>query len=84
MSRKIVISVSFQEGHCAFGHKVGDKYIFDGHIPDICPSAWDVIFSYARVLIKGGDFEWAERPGTCTVACPDGKNPVHFTLERID
>lgn len=81
---KLKITVIYQEGHCAFGHKKGDFFFYDGHLPDICPPAWDVLFSYVRVLQKGGEFEWAKRPGTCEVACPDGKNPVHFLIERID
>jgi uncharacterized repeat protein (TIGR04076 family) len=81
---KIKITVIRQDGHCALGQKLGDEYIFDRHLPDICPAAWDVLYSYIRVLQNGGDFPWAEKPGTSRVVCPDGKNPVEFLLERIE
>jgi len=81
-SSKVKISVIYQRGNCDLEHEVGQSWVYDGHLPDICPAAWGSIYPYVRVLQFGGNFPWEEE-GRCEIACPDGKNPVYFLLERI-
>lgn len=61
--------------------KKGQKFIYEGKLPDICPAAWHALYPYLRVLQFGGDFPWEEE-GEAYIACPDPKNPVVFKLER--
>ena len=65
----------------AFGHKVGDKIIFDGKSikGDICYSALMVLKVYA--MRYGAEFPWAK--DVIFNACPDHENPVVFEIRRI-
>ncbi len=80
---KVKVTVISQKGECAFKHKVGDQFIYEGRLPDICPSAFNTLFPYIRVLYFGGNFPW-EKEGVAKVACPDADNPVVFKLERTE
>lgn len=80
---KVLITILSQKGECAFKHKAGDTFIYEGKLPDICPSAFHTLFPYMRVLYFGGNFPW-EKEGEARIACPDPENPVVFKLERIE
>ena len=81
---KVVVKVISQKGTCAFGHKVGDKWIIVGKTPEgICLSAFNSFYPNSRVLMFGGTFPWTADPDVCTIACPDAENPVVFELRRL-
>lgn len=81
---KIAVRIINQEGKCAAGHKVGDEFIIDGHVPTgMCSWAFCTIFPFATVLQSGGDFHWEPDKDKTTVACPDHINTVMFELKRI-
>jgi uncharacterized repeat protein (TIGR04076 family) len=78
--------VKSQKGHCAFGHKVGDRIIFDGKSikGNICYSALMVILPKIFAMQYGMDFPWAKSKGVIFNACPDASNPVVFEIRRIN
>ena len=83
----IEVTVTGQKGKCFFGHKPGDKLVFDGRSlkGEICPHAlnsiWPTIFAWHNSAV----YEW--QPGDKDVledfACPDHANPVLFEIRRI-
>ena len=84
----IKITVISQEGHCANGHKVGDQWIIrEDKTPEgICGNAYNSLFPFIQVLQYGGVYPWREEQGNPDVdwvACPDGKNPLVFKIERL-
>jgi uncharacterized repeat protein (TIGR04076 family) len=81
--KQVLITVYKQKGKCAAKHKKGQKFIYKGTLPKICPSAWNSIYPYVRVLSFGGNLPW-EKEGEAYIACPDHKNPVVFKLTRIE
>ena len=81
---KIKVRVVSQKGTCSFAHKVGDEWVIDGKTPEgICLPAFDVLYSYMRVLRFGGAFPWETDPDVTTIACPDATNPVVFEVRRV-
>ena len=76
-----------QKGKCFFGHKPGDKIVFDGRSlkGEICPSALNTIWPIIYAWHNGAVFDW--QPGDTDVlrevACPDSANPVLFEIRRI-
>lgn len=81
LGKKLLITIVEQKGKCNAGHKQGQQFIYEGKLPDMCPSAWYAIYPYLRILQFGGDLPW-EKPGQAILACPDYKNPVVFKIER--
>jgi len=80
----VIAKVISQKGHCANGHKVGDQWRFSKTSPEgLCLVALNSIFPDIRVLTFGGSQSWSDDPESCTVACPDGDNPVIFELRRV-
>lgn len=81
----VEVTVKNQEGECVFGHKVGDKIIFDGKSikGDICYSALMVILPKVFAMRHGTEFPWADESGAITNACPDPDNPVVFEIRQI-
>ena len=80
----VEVEVISQQGICAEGHKVGDKWIISSKSPEgICLSALHTLLPNYRTLRFGGLFPWSDDPSTTKVACPDGKNPVIFELRRL-
>ncbi|RKX70274.1 TIGR04076 family protein [candidate division WOR-3 bacterium] len=77
LGKKVIITIIRQEGYCDAGHKVGDRFVYQGELPPICPAAWAVIYPYLRVLQFGGNFPWEKKD-----VCPDPENPVVFRLQR--
>lgn len=79
--------VKSQKGHCAFGHKVGDKIIFDGRSMkgEICYGALLGILPRVYALRFGTDFPYAKNKDTGAIyaACTDYENPVVFEIRRV-
>jgi uncharacterized repeat protein (TIGR04076 family) len=77
--------VKSQKGKCSFGHKVGDKIVFDGKTVkgDICYSALMVLLPKVYAMRLGAVFPWAEDKDVIFNACPDGENPVVFEIRRV-
>jgi len=80
---KLTAKVISQKGVCSAGHKVGDEFVVsDLTCKGMCAWAFYSLFPFASVLMYGGKFPWEGDPNKCTVACPDGANPVVFQLTR--
>jgi len=81
----IEVTVKSQKGICAFGHKVGDKIIFDGKSikGDICYSALMTLLPKIYAMRYGAEFPWAENKDIIHNACPDPENPVVFEIRRV-
>ena len=81
----IEVTVKSQKGKCSFGHKVGDKVIFDGKSVkgQICYSALMVLLPKVFAMLYGAEFPWAENKDVIYNACPDGDNPVVFEIKRV-
>lgn len=81
----VEVTVKSQKGNCAFGHKVGDKILFDGKSikGDICYSALMVLLPKVYAMRYGVEFPWAKDKDVIYNACPDPENPVVFEIRRI-
>lgn len=81
----VEVTVKNQKGKCAFGHKVGDKIVFDGKTVkgNICYSALMVLLPKVYALRYGAVFPWAEDRDVICNACPDAENPVVFEIRRV-
>jgi len=81
----VEVSVKSQEGKCAFGHKIGDKIIFDGKSVkgNVCYSALMVLLPKVYAMRFGAEFPWSKDKGVIFNACPDAKNPVVFEIRRV-
>jgi len=82
----VEVTVKSQRGKCAFGHKVGDKIIFDGRSVkgDICYSALMTLLPKIYAMCYGVEFPWSEEDGDVLFnACPDPDNPVVFRIQRV-
>jgi uncharacterized repeat protein (TIGR04076 family) len=81
----IEVTVISQKGKCVFGHKVGDKIVFDGRSVkgEICYSALTVLLPKVFAIRYGATFPWAQDENVIFNACPDGENPVVFEIRRI-
>ena len=81
----VEVIVKSQKGKCAFGHKVGDKIVFDGRSVggDICYSALMVLLPKVYAMRYGAEFPWSEHRDTIFNACPDPENPVVFEIRRV-
>jgi len=77
--------VKSQKGKCAFGHRVGDKIVFDGKTVkgDICYSALMVVLPKVYAMRYGVEFPRAKDKDVIRNACPDAENPVVFEIRRI-
>jgi len=90
MSRKVLVKVISQEGHCAAGQKVGDDILFNWDTNEIqgkiCLHALYSALPKIYALAHGADVAFAEAEDGSRVArhaCPDGYNPVIYELKRI-
>jgi uncharacterized repeat protein (TIGR04076 family) len=81
----VEVTVKSQKGKCNFGHKVGDKIIFDGRTikGDICYNALTVLLPKIYALRYDASFDWANNKDVLLEACPDPDNPVVFEVKRI-
>lgn len=79
-------TVKSQKGNCAFGHKVGDRIVFDGRSVkgEICYSALMTLLPKVYAMRYGVKFPWSEGDGDVIAnACPDPDNPVVFKIRRV-
>ena len=87
MSFLIELEVLKQEGHCAAGHKVGDKVIVDFDTNEIkgkiCLHALYSLLPKILAMAYGATFPWLKDADSATHACPDAHNPVVFAVKRI-
>jgi len=81
----VEVTVKSQKGKCAFGHRVGDKIVFDGKSVKgkICYSALMVLLPKVYAMRYGVEFPWTENKDVIYNACPDPENPVVFEIRRI-
>lgn len=81
----IEVTVKSQKGKCVFGHRVGDKVLFDGRCikGDICYSALTVLLPKVFAMRYNASFPWAKDKDAICNACPDEENPVVFEIRRI-
>jgi uncharacterized repeat protein (TIGR04076 family) len=81
----VEVTVKSQKGKCAFGHRVGDKIVFDGKSVkgNICYSALMVVLPKVYAMRYDANFPWAENKDVIVNVCPDGENPVVFEIRRI-
>jgi uncharacterized repeat protein (TIGR04076 family) len=81
----VEVTVKSQRGRCAFGHKVGDKIVFDGKSVkgDVCYSALMVLLPKVYAMRYDASFPWAKDKDLIHNACPDGENPVVFEIRRV-
>ncbi|MFX1513417.1 MAG: TIGR04076 family protein [Promethearchaeota archaeon] len=80
---KIEIVDILQNGECSHGHKIGEKFELPDDCGKICSAAYHTIYPYITGLQYGACFPWEEDADTCTICCPDYKNPVVFKITRI-
>ncbi len=81
---EVTTKVISQKGHCAMGHKVGDRFVMADKTPSgMCSWAFHSLFPFLTVLQFGGSFPWENDRDKTTVACPDPTNPVVFELQRL-
>lgn len=85
MPNIVEVTVKSLKGKCDFGHKVGDKIIFDGKSVkgDICLSALLNVLPRVFALYYGFEVPWGKDKDAIINACPDAKNPVVFEIRRI-
>lgn len=87
--RTVEVKVVSQQGYCACGHKVGDRWIFgsDGKSPaGLCNGAFAALFPHIRTLQGGGVGTYDEnsaKTGTISLQCPDAANPIVFELRVV-
>ena len=81
----VEVTVTSQKGKCGFGHKVGDKIVFDGKTVkgNMCYSALMVVLPKVYAMRYGSEFPWAKDKNVMVNACPDAENPVVFEIRRI-
>jgi uncharacterized repeat protein (TIGR04076 family) len=85
MAYKIIARVKSVQGHCEFGHKVGDEVVFDGETVQgrVCISALYSFMPKIFAMHYGVNFPWLNDPNIATHACPDAYNPVVFEIVRV-
>jgi uncharacterized repeat protein (TIGR04076 family) len=85
MPHTIIARVQSVNGHCTFGHQVGDEIVFDGETVQgrVCISALYSFLPKVFAMHYGVEFPWLSDPNVSTHACPDAANPVVFEIVRI-
>jgi uncharacterized repeat protein (TIGR04076 family) len=81
----VIARVIKQDGHCSFGHQVGDEVVFDGETIQgkVCLSALYSFLPKVFAMRYGAEFPWLEDRDVSTHACPDAWNPVVFEIRRV-
>lgn len=83
-SFKVIATIVSQQGYCAAGHQVGDRFEIGDLTPcGFCAHAYQAIFPFAMGMQYGACYPWDQEPDHTTLACPDPDNPVHIELRRI-
>ena len=80
----VEVAVKSQKGKCHFGHKVGDKIIFNGRTikGPICYSALAAILPRIYAMRFNAEFPWEEDKNVVYGVCLDHENPVVFEIRR--
>jgi len=82
---KLEATIVEQKGHCAAGHKVGEKFdLNDVKAPPICKPLLNALEAQSMVLKFGGNMPWLKDKGITRIACPDPENPVIVELKRVE
>jgi len=83
---KVKIRVVSQKGKCSLNHKIGDEIIVteEGIKGKICIHALYSMLPKIFAIMYGAKFPWVKKGEKPKHACPDGKNPVIFDLEKIE
>jgi len=81
----VEVNVKSVKRKCGFGHRVGDKIVFDGKSVkgNICYGALMVVLPNVYAMQYGVEFPWAENKDVICNACPDAENPVVFEIKRL-
>ena len=81
----IVVRVARIEGHCAAGHQVDDKVIFDGQTAQgrVCLDALSSFLPKVFALRYGAEFPWLADKDVDLHVCPDPVNSVVFEIRRL-
>lgn len=71
-SKVIAEIVKIEGGRCSFGHKVGEKFVFDEFGPDkkLCGYALNALLPAVNVLLHNGKFPWLPKTETLYWGCP--------------
>jgi len=65
------VRVAGESGMCTLGHKQGDCFTLEEHLPDgLCPLAFYSAYPYYLTLIHEGIFEWVRKGDNVKVECP--------------
>lgn len=90
---KVLAEIVKVEGNrkCAFGHKVGNRFIFDQYGPDkkMCIYVQTALMPAIQVLLHGGKFPWLAKGEELFWGCPHpgtiykGLGQVIFKLTTI-
>lgn len=82
--KDVRVEVVKQEGRCKAGHRVGDQWVCGERTVDgICALAYASMYPMLWALSACGRFSWASADGSIEIACPDGDNPVVFSLSAV-
>jgi len=83
---KIIVTVQSVKGHCDFGHRVGDRVVFDGQTVQgrVCLHALYSFLPKVFAMRYGAEFPWLEDKDVATHACPEALNPVVFEIRRVE
>jgi len=71
--KKVLVEIAAIEGgKCSFGHKVGEKFIFDQFGPDkkMCSYALEAVMPAVNILLHNGKFPWLPKGETLYWGCP--------------
>jgi len=83
---KVKIKVVSQKGTCHLNHKIGDEILVtENDIQgNICIHALYSMLPKIFAIMYGASFPWVKKGENPKHACPDGKNPVIFEIEKIE
>jgi uncharacterized repeat protein (TIGR04076 family) len=81
----VEVTVKSMKRKYVFGHKVGDKIVFDGRSVkgEVCYSALMVLLPKVFAMRYDASFPWAQDKDVIFNACPDSENSVVFEIRRI-
>jgi len=84
---RVTLEVTSTKGHCAAGHKVGDKIVVKDPLIDlkesdrVCLYAIGALLPYLTALDREtSKKDWINRKEE--IQCPDSKNTVIFKVSR--
>jgi len=81
VGRKVIGTIIGLKGHCAMGHKVGDRFELSAYTPNgLCGFFYYALYPYIMMLQFGG--KWPDEWGgeTLEFDCPDKYNCLSIRL----